>query len=327
MAVTSSEGCSRRPRAVGDGRERLKVLELQRSRLIVALISAVEARGYSAITVGEVLSRARVSRKTFYEAFTDLEDCFLAAFEQTTVHARKLAQAAYAGERGWRSGTRAALLSLLTAMEQERGAAKLCIVYALVAGPRVLERRVQLLAELARAIDGGRAVARSGREPAALGPQATAGGIAELLHARLLSDDPAPLPDLLGPLMSIIVLPYLGRAAADRELDAPAPGALRTTPPDSSVRERDPFARLNMRVTYRTVRVLSAIAQTPAGSNREVAEDAGIVDKSQISKLLARLERLGLIENAVLYRGSHGVNAWRLTELGTQILGATRGRP
>ncbi len=62
-----------------------------------------------------------------------------------------------------------------------------------------------------------------------------------------------------------------------------------------------------MRLTYRTVRVLMAIAELPGGSNREVAERAGIVDQGQISKMLTRLEYQGLIVNrdAAQHRARH----------------------
>ncbi len=52
-----------------------------------------------------------------------------------------------------------------------------------------------------------------------------------------------------------------------------------------------------MRLTYRTMRVLLAVAAHPGGSNRQVADGPGISDQGQISKLLARLHGLGLIEN------------------------------
>jgi hypothetical protein len=45
------------------------------------------------------------------------------------------------------------------------------------------------------------------------------GGVFAALHTRLLDQRPQPLVDLLGPLMSMIVLPYLGAAAARRELN------------------------------------------------------------------------------------------------------------
>ena len=52
-----------------------------------------------------------------------------------------------------------------------------------------------------------------------------------------------------------------------------------------------------MRLTYRTLRVLAEIAAAPGISNREVAEAAGVRDPGQISKLLARVEGLGLVRN------------------------------
>ncbi len=52
-----------------------------------------------------------------------------------------------------------------------------------------------------------------------------------------------------------------------------------------------------MRLTYRTVRVLTFIGEHPGASNREIADGAGIADQGQISKLLTRLERLKLVTN------------------------------
>jgi hypothetical protein len=78
-----------------------------------------------------------------------------------------------------------------------------------------------------------------------------------------------------------------------------------------------------MRLTYRTVRVLAAVAELSAlgspPSNREVGLAAGMRDQGQISKLLTRLHGLGLIENtdAGLARGAP--NAWMLTAKGREI--------
>jgi DNA-binding MarR family transcriptional regulator len=73
-----------------------------------------------------------------------------------------------------------------------------------------------------------------------------------------------------------------------------------------------------MRLTYRTLRVLSAIATLPDASNREIADHAGVADQGQISKLLARLERLELIHNTgPITKGEP--NAWQLTPKGHEI--------
>jgi AcrR family transcriptional regulator len=50
-----------------------------RGRMLEAIAQAVALKGYAATTVGDVISRAGVSRKTFYEQFADKEDCFFAA--------------------------------------------------------------------------------------------------------------------------------------------------------------------------------------------------------------------------------------------------------
>ena len=66
--------------------------------------------------------------------------------------------------------------------------------------------------------------------------------------------------------------------------------------------------------TYRTERVLEAIARHPGASNREVADFAGVLDEGQISKLLKRLESLGLIENTGEGQPKGKPNAWRRCE-------------
>src|SRR3954462_5974198 len=56
-------------------------MESQRGRMLDAMAAAVAEKGYAATTVADVIKRAGVSRKTFYEQFRDKEDCFLAAYD------------------------------------------------------------------------------------------------------------------------------------------------------------------------------------------------------------------------------------------------------
>jgi DNA-binding MarR family transcriptional regulator len=65
--------------------------------------------------------------------------------------------------------------------------------------------------------------------------------------------------------------------------------------------------------------VLEAIAELPGVSNRLVAEHAGISDQGQVSKLLARLEGLGLLVNSGEGHAKGEPNAWRLTSLGERV--------
>jgi hypothetical protein len=73
--------------------------------------------------------------------------------------------------------------------------------------------------------------------------------------------------------------------------------------------------------------VLAAIAAAPGASNRLVAEAAGVVDQGQISKLLARLEHLGLIRNTGVGHVKGEPNAWELTVRGREVQQALSTRP
>src|ERR1700686_637619 len=117
-----------------NGLPRGQVTEIQRSRMLAAAVDAVEQVGCARMTVAQVIRRARVSRKTFYDVFADREDCFLAAFDQGLEQARSLATDAYARESGWLDGMRAALARVLRLMDEEPGLARLCVVEALGAG-------------------------------------------------------------------------------------------------------------------------------------------------------------------------------------------------
>jgi hypothetical protein len=119
--------------------------------------------------------------------------------------------------------------------------------------------------------------------------------------------------------MSMIALPYLGAGAARRELERPVPKA----PAGRARASANQLNALHMRLTYRTMRVLMAVASNPGSSNRRLALTAGVSDQGQMSKLLARLEQLGLIQNTSVGSAARGEpNAWTLTSKGWQVQSA-----
>jgi len=299
------------------------VTEVQRSRMLAAAVQVVGELGYEKMSVARVTARAGVSRRTFYDLFEDREACFLAAFVDTADRARTLVHGAARGEREWRSKVRAGLAALLQSFTEEPLAGRLLVVDALKAGPVVLERRRQIMHELLAVIDGGLAQARAGREVAPLTAEGVVGAVFTVVHARLSSPDGVgSLLGLLNPLMAMIVRPYLGAAAAQRELTRPDPSA-RKVHRRASV---DPLKGLDMRLTYRTLRVLAVISSSPGASNRMVATASGVADQGQISKLLTRLESLGLIRNTGVGHLKGEPNAWELTVRGMQVEQVVRGQ-
>jgi AcrR family transcriptional regulator len=278
-------------------------------------------RGAGSVTVAHVVARAGISRRTFYDLFADREACFLEAFEGALAQASTSVLGAYRVPGSWRERTRAALWAALVFFDVHPAAARLCVVEALAAGPRALEYRAEVLARLVAAVDEGRAeIPRGARQPPPLTADGVLGAVLSVVHSRLLAPKREPLVGLSGELMGMIVLPYLGPAAARRELERPAPEIQEDqTPLDS-----DPLGGLDMRITYRTVRVLIAMASHPGASNREVASEAGISDQGQVSKLLTRLEHLGLVRNEGVGHARGAANAWVLTLRGQSVEQAIR---
>jgi AcrR family transcriptional regulator len=288
---------------------------VQRARLIAAAIDRIDEVGYPATTVTQIISRAHVSRATFYQIFANRDDCFLVVFDETLSQAMRPAASAYAGAPSWRQGVRAALGGLLVHMEEQPALARLWIIETLRGGQRVLDRRVRALDRLARVIDEAR---HNGQhQPPDSTAEGILGAIVAMLHRRLSQGGATPLTDLLGPMMYLIVLPYLGVREARTELHRST--ALRPWSSLPGPANADPLDGLQMRLTYRTVRVLDAISKTPRATNRKIAESSGVADEGQISKLLARLARLGLVENHGPGQKMGGANAWQLTERGEAI--------
>jgi len=62
-----------------------------------------------------------------------------------------------------------------------------------------------------------------------------------------------------------------------------------------------------------------AISASPGASNREVGAGAGIDDQGQISKLLSRLDKLGLVQNSGAGQVRGAPNAWTLTKKGFEV--------
>ncbi|MGA9877068.1 MAG: TetR family transcriptional regulator [Solirubrobacteraceae bacterium] len=305
----------------GLGRER--VGEVQRARMLAGMFELVGERAAASVTVADVVVRAGVSRRTFYEIFEDSNDCFLAAFDEGVARARRYVFAAYDPGAPWIERVRTALTALLSFLEGERDTGRLLVVGWLSGGTQALERRRRVLTQIMMLIDEGRTHAKNASQLPALTAEGIVGGIASVLHARLLQEDPGGLPQLAGPLMSMIVLPYLGASAARKETERPVPKAPASAPDATP----NPLLQLEMRLTYRTLRVLIAVAEHPGSSNRQIAEISGIADQGQMSKLLARLKHIGLIQNTGAGPARGEPNAWTLTGKGRQVQKAMTEQP
>lgn len=181
---------------------------------------ACAEKGYGATTVADVVSRARVSRATFYELFHDKEDGFLAAYDAAVAQFLGDAIAAYRRSGPWPLRVRWALEAMLDFGAAQPAVAQMCLVEVLGAGPAALERYQNAVRVVAALADEGQAFTEEPRGlPPRVGRAVVGGGLA-LVREEIIAGRAARLPELLPALLYTTLAPYLGHDGALAELRA-----------------------------------------------------------------------------------------------------------
>jgi len=127
------------------GLDRSLVAASQRARLLEAVGRVVAEKGYAAATIEDVVRDAGVSKKTFYEHFSDKLDCFLAAYEAASDELLAHVRAAQEGADGeWLVRTRAGIHAYLRWLAAEPALARVFLIEIAAAGPAALELRERM---------------------------------------------------------------------------------------------------------------------------------------------------------------------------------------
>jgi AcrR family transcriptional regulator len=234
-----SRGAGRAAAKAGEPRSSSR--EAQRTRLLAAAVEIVAEAGYTQLSVTRVVTRAGVSRGTFYEFFSNREELFLEAFDDAVARLGAAVERRYAEEGAWQARVRAGLEAVLGVLDEQPALTRLCVVEAPQAGTKVQKRRAEILDGFARIVEEGRKGSRDrprgggnrpggghdqpgggrnrrGGGPPPLTAQSLVAGAASVVQERLLTSAAGPLAELAGPLASMIVFPYRGPTAAAREL-------------------------------------------------------------------------------------------------------------
>ncbi len=219
--VGSSGQTARAEQTVSLGQ--LRIAEIQRTRILSAMLDTATELGAGHLSVADVVERSGVSRRTFYELFADREDCVYAAFEQALADASDRVLTAYLREKSWRERVRAGLVALLCFFDREPQAGRFLITESLAGGTRTVARRAEVIGRLTSVVEEGAAESKTTILPPALTGEGVVGGVLAVIQRRLVEESYTPLVELANPLMSMIVLPYLGAGAARRELERAIP--------------------------------------------------------------------------------------------------------
>jgi DNA-binding MarR family transcriptional regulator len=279
-----------------------------------------------------VATRVGISERIFNEIFAKVEDCYRSAFMEGLDRLSRTVADAAGREVAWLERVRSGLVAMLGFFDDEPCWARLLVLETPLEVAVTLECRQRLHDVLAGLLERGDGVgqgcgnSRAAGSPmllATLGGEPVVGGVFSVICTSMLEDEGSKLVELAPSLMAFIVAPYLGQAAALAELEGKPSGAREASVVESGLARARAISRageLPFRATHRTTLVLRAIAQAPYSNNREIAQAAGLVDEGQASKLLARLEQRGVIENVGVGAARGEPNAWLLTPEGQRVL-------
>lgn len=315
---------AQRPRKPTGAVARERQRQRQRLRLALAMIECVAEDGYRSTRVADVIARAGVSRKTFYEHFANKEDCLLATYDYIAAEGIRRIESAY-GEAGtWLGRVEAAIRALFDSAIANPGAMRLSLVEITAVGPAGIERRIRTIRRYQGFIRDALALAPGSGAVADASLQAIVGGLNRALYRRVLRGDGEELhalvPDLAAWATSYYPSPETilaeprplsdARRATIKMQSGRAPGTLA---PHPLLGGRRGLARGDRNVSRSFVvenqraRILDAVTTLTAQEGYASLKVEGIAEQAAVS-LVAFYEHFVDKEDAFLvaYEVGHG---------------------
>jgi AcrR family transcriptional regulator len=167
----------------GLGRE--AVARHQRARLYGGMVESVYQRGYAGTSVAHVIALAGVSRRAFYEQFSNKEDCFFSTYDALVATSRKRVLQAWLSERGWANRLYAACKVFLEGIAADPRGAHLVLVESLGIGARGYKRQQLTATAFERVVATGFSLTPDGIALPPLAPRAIVGGVRFVVLRRV----------------------------------------------------------------------------------------------------------------------------------------------
>jgi AcrR family transcriptional regulator len=294
--AAQANGHVERPRKRTESKARAQARSEQRVRLALAMIDAIAEDGYRATRVADVISRAGVSRKTFYEHFENKQECLLVTFDLITAEATRRIESAYRDGVGWPGRVEAGIRALFDAAIENPGALRLSLLEIAAVGPAGIARREKsskrfedLIRDALELAPGDGTVS----EPAV---KAIVGGLNRVLYRRVLRADRDELYALIPDLTAWATAYY------------PAPASVLAKPVALSSAQRTAIA-------HRAGRAPGTLAPHPLlGGRRGLARGDQNISKSYV----VQNQRARILDAATNLTARDGYASLKVEEIAEQ---------
>lgn len=185
----------------------------QRQRVLDAMVESCAEKTYAATTITDIVSRAHISRTTFYKHFDDKRACFDAAIDYCVDEMREVASTAHSPTDAPGDAARKAATAVVGALAAKPGLAQVLTGDALAVKPEVIERYRRATIPALEALWRG-----EGRQPEAhTDPRLAFGQAQVLILNQIATGRPDKLLELLPELVYLTVSPYGGHEEALRQ--------------------------------------------------------------------------------------------------------------
>lgn len=178
-----------------------EVREDQRRRLLSATALCMADKGYAATSVADVIKRAGVSRKTFYEIFADKADAFSAAYEVGVASLMKDVSAAIEPDGSWHDRLVWGLTALAESVARSPAFATICIMEVWAAGDAARRRHFEVVAGFRTFLDE---LAEEVSEPLFSG---IVGALSTMLYHEIEEGRLEHLTDIVPDMVAVVAPP------------------------------------------------------------------------------------------------------------------------
>lgn len=206
------------PARLPSGRHNLPrefVVRSQRDRLLDSMAQACTEKRYAEVSVADIVSRARVSRSTFYEIFPDKEACFLAAYDAILGRfVSEVIRACQDPDMTWPEQIEVGIETSLTFLAAEPAFARMCIVDMFSAGPAALERYLSAIRLISSFVDGARDRMPGMEDVPTSVSGMVVGGAAVVIRGEIVDERTEDLLDVGPDLLYAILSQYMDQGEA-----------------------------------------------------------------------------------------------------------------
>jgi AcrR family transcriptional regulator len=186
------------PSAAFDGEPRSA-----RERLLEGIAEAVAEKGYADTTIADIVAKARVSKRTFYQHFDGKEACFTALYVTASTRALMVLRDTVDTSVSWETQVERAITAYLATLSESPKRARTLYIEVLRMGDAGLQLRRAAHNRFAdwivEVLASQRAMSDASREMTVALARAVIGGIHEMILEHLEKNDCINLPQLVAP--------------------------------------------------------------------------------------------------------------------------------